>query len=174
MHRTLKILFVILLLFSSVEFGYYVYILSIQKKAETPNKDKISSNDKPGGESAFINQDVVNTYLTDILPKLSKRKKNDYQNFYFVYDDSGIIKELQYTASPQHLFIRLMNDNDSNLRGYNLDELKIKSTIFETVKNGIQSSSSFKDFHEGDKIIIRWWESLVDKKFNKTEYILVK
>lgn len=169
-YKLLKITFVTLLLVTLGEFGYYVYLW---RDNIAPSPLAIVSSPAKNPESSFIKSETIDIYTSEILPSLMKLKKNNYQNFYFVNEERGYIKSLSGDDAKGQMFMEIANGQGEKIGGYTLNNDKIKAKFF-LLANDSQSPITAEKLKEGGKIIIRWWESLVDQNNNFVEYVITQ
>ena len=130
MNRILKIVFILLLVITIAELGYYVFVLSAKNNnkptelaATLENKADIVSPKSLANESnSSIFDKLLNPSVLEFL-KEYKIGNNTNQHFLVVIEQLGYISDIEYdTTNTRPVKISVVDENGSHIVNYTLNE----------------------------------------------------
>lgn len=108
-YRLLKIIFVILLLITLGELGYYVYIQF--------NREKYVQKDSSATLkiSQYSKDNLYNAVQTSAKQFIDRYRPNDSQKFTIVVEQYGYIKDIKYGPNSKSPSYIILGDEDGNI-----------------------------------------------------------
>ncbi len=175
--KILKVIFVILLLITIGEAGYYFIILRDPKSSVQNNS--IPPNITTSLPTAIIGETAKQTYLQDPLANafiqsepfqyINNSEVKEGQKFYITFDQAGIVGEIQYTNTDTNsAFIKL-----DTIAGEKIVKLILKDNMkyYKEISDSGMTAIKLTDLKKGDSMILRIRENLLDSKDQATEFI---
>lgn len=177
MYKLLKVLFIILLLISIIEGGYYFLVLKYPKEATSnnllplrPTESYIPTVISQVPKQIFYQEPLANAFIkSEPLQFINNSEVKEGQKFYITFDQSGIVGEVQYTnTSSSSAFIKLVSKSGEKI---------VKLILNDKIKYYQENSDSgitvikLSDLKKGDKVVLRLREDLLDSNDKVTEYI---
>lgn len=162
--RLLKISFVILLLVTVGELGYYFYILNAGKGAEISQNGQIASSRETS--SILSNVQTSETVIRgDTIDFLRTRPKSENQKFYMIGEEKGRIGNLIPDEVNKTVQVNIVDTNGNKVVNYVLSQSKSYPLfmVIDGKKEGINVNQLQKgllfshklkmDLSEPDKIL---------------------
>lgn len=150
-YKILKVIFVILLLITVGEAGYYVYILNINRGGFISNNNNISQNltvlsQVTPTPTVTDNNRLINQ---DILDFLATRKKNTGQKYYLTGEYDGYVGDFQEIEGEIDFTIVDKTGNVLNRLSFKPQDL---DNIIYRVEDGKKSLIKLSDVKLGEKV----------------------
>jgi hypothetical protein len=172
MTKLLKIVFVILLLVTIGEAGYYIYILRFAGSSNYP------AALFPGSAaitptvilppSSYNTKSIENHFLeSPILDTVERTGKRSGQKVSLVYEQEGVINTIFFQEGNPNPSINIFDNDGKRI----VTIIGNQNVEFMKKMDGEERVMDFKDLKEGDKIVIREVTDLLNNR-TKNDYII--
>lgn len=189
--KILKVVFVILLLVTIGELGYYVYVLkgNPSKSMNTPSQNTSGSvptqvenleaiptsylSTKLNGNTVVervINYDSTEYLKTVLIPTIEASKAKSNQQFYILKVDKGIVGTIEFNPSTNLLMIQLVDEEGKEIETYHTPQRKIDKQKFLKKTNNDYLPITYEVIKKNDKITISSYFDLLDLNNSFQEY----
>lgn len=179
MVKLLKIVFVILIVVTIAELGYYIYLQKKNTSIDTNRQQEVPSNTTPTQSTTtppLVETQAPTTEL--LLTNFTNtaafqyadfiKNKND-QNLYLVFEQSGFVKDIDYgeTEGSTPRFTVVDAKGDKIVTHVYKPDMKFYKEVAEE-----KQLINFKDIKDGNRIVIRIQDDLITSQNIVTEYII--
>ncbi len=167
MYRTLKILFVILLVLTITEAGYYIYVLKypIKPAQNNPSLAPSISSDQKIDRSAYLFDQIT---ASDPYQFVKHFGMNDNQNLYLILEQKGIA-QIDKSDDGKDIYLTIQNDQHKKIVSINIvNSLKITKIV-----KGEKTPISKDQIKTGDNILYTLKGDLVDQKKSSGEITIL-
>lgn len=182
MSKLLKILFVILLVVTVAEAGYYVYVIRINQYSDskkidideaaqnTPVPSLIVRPSPSGSANPLIKSSSIDFLKTEFIPYLSSIANNPAKSVSVLETYNGYVDLIKLDDPTHLLHIKVVDEKGENLISYTIPEQFIEVKRFYRVKNGVKTKIHYSDIKPGDKMTVISYTDLVHSDGNYIEF----
>ena len=153
-----------------------IFVLSVVEKSKIAfqkntiakeNTLTVTLDKSTMGTTPLIPFDTLKRFYTDVFPNIARQQKNDYQNYYFVTEQSGFVSQIDKIENNGYkIFIK--NNDSIFTRSY-----IFKKDTLPTILSGNQNIKvTINELKVGNFVIFHWKESLVNITDRQTEIII--
>ena len=179
--KLLKIVFIILVLVTAGELGFYFYIRKGNQTQNIKNQDATpiqitpinymglgEDQDNPG---LLIKQSTINYLKNDFIPSLEKIKSGIYSKIYIVEEQVGVVGQVYFDSFP--IWIRINDEKGNEIATYHITQSRIDKQKFKKEIGGVNSDISYKEINVGDKINVLTYINLITYTDSYQDYIIL-
>ncbi len=181
--KILKVIFIILLLITIGEAGYYVYVLRSGEAlntnlATTQNTSSANSKSIPSASEQSVSPPSVplsalttSEYIkSNIIPYLESRKKSDNQKFYFIEEIEGQIGVIDKDPSRQLTSVLIQDASGNKVIFLTFDLSKANTTQFFSSRSGKKIAITIDDIIKGENVRLTRRVDLLNNHLETVEF----
>lgn len=176
MSKLLKILFVILLVVTVAEAGYYVYVLKVNSTSKSAQvlQTRQSTQEQSTPTSVTVSPAATDPYIdtflnTQSIQYMRNFGRRDNQSLYLSFEQTGWVKNIHNaTTTDTSAGFTLVDESDTKII-----TLVHTPTLKYIKVNGLtRTPIVFSDIKEGYKIILRYQDDLLNPGVNESEILV--
>ena len=186
-RKTLIFIFIVLILITLSEIGYYAYLKFnpkypntsnlVEKNDESPAISPTPSvrqrlpflmsspNDKP-----LVSKEEFDYVYDEYLPNIAMLKKSENRQIALVQKDFGLAGDVFFDQGWLH--IKIVDDENNEVITYRTSEGNIKHLKFYKLVKGIKTPITFSDIKIGDKITYTNYQVVSNPEESYSEYLV--
>lgn len=182
-YKILKIILVVFLLITLLEFGYYIFYLKKidgQKTEEVVNSRKtratlVKEDLRPGEKFVpLIQPRTIEYFKNTFIPYLEKAVYSGHKKIYMFEEEEGFAGNIKFHEDKRRLEIEFVDKEGNHVVSYYTKEAFIPYKRFNKMVDGVKTPISYTDIKKGDKIRLIRYTDFINEENNYNEYLIEK
>lgn len=179
--RLLKIIFVILLLVTLGELGYYVYL---EKKDHQKAEEVVTSRTRailvkedlhPGEKFVpLVQPKTIEYFKNTFIPYLEKAVYSKHKKIYMFEEEEGFAGNVKFHEDLGRLEIEFVDKEGNHITSYYTKEEFIPYKRFNKMIDGVKTPINYTDIKKGDKIRLIEYTDFINEENSYNEYLVEK